>query len=94
MQTFIKDPNAIKDYSIDWSDWLVDDTILTSTWAVVAGDVAIADDEDHLPTKSETATVVWLSGGTLNTEAIITNHVTTNGDRAEDTSFRIQVRRK
>ena len=29
---FIKDPDAVLDYQADWSDWLGDDTISSSSW--------------------------------------------------------------
>ena len=34
MTTFLKDPDAVLDYSVDWSKWLAGDQIETSTWFV------------------------------------------------------------
>jgi len=34
MTTFIKDPDAVLDYSVDWSKWLAGDQIQTSAWSV------------------------------------------------------------
>ena len=36
MSRFTKDPDATLDYKVDWSSWLVDDTISGSQWIVPA----------------------------------------------------------
>jgi hypothetical protein len=83
---FIKDPSAKKDYMLDWAAWLGDDTITTSTWTVPTG---ITKDSD---TKTATTTTVWLSGGVLNAEYIITNLIETVGGRKEPRSFTVLMR--
>lgn len=85
---FTKDPNALLDFSRDWSPWLGSDTIATSTWTVPTGLTAAAN------TKDETSTTVWLSGGTANTDYVVTNRITTAGGRTEDRSWLIQVRER
>jgi hypothetical protein len=37
---------------------------------------------------------VWLSGGTLGTDYLITNHITTSKSRQDDRSMIIQVRQR
>lgn len=79
MSEFIKDPDAVLDYSIDWSSWLADgETITASTWVVPDG---ITKDSDSF---SDTATVIWLSGGTAGTTYLIPNHITTSDGREDD----------
>jgi hypothetical protein len=51
-----KDPDAVVDYRIDWSDRLNGDTIAISTWTVPSG---ITKDSD---THDNTTTTIWLSG--------------------------------
>ncbi len=53
-----KDPDAVLDYSIDWTTWLAGDTLATSVWTVPAG--ITKDSETNTTSKS----TVWLSGGT------------------------------
>ena len=55
---FVKDPDEVLDYSIDWSTWLDSDTISSSSWTVESG---ITKDSDSNDT---TSTTIWLSGGT------------------------------
>ena len=86
-----KDPDAVLDYSIDWSAWLDGDTISTSSWAIDEGDASLVIDSD---TKSTTATTVWLSGGTLGYEYLVRNRIVTNGGRTDDRSIAIKVVQK
>ncbi len=84
MTRFLKDPDAVLDYGFDWSDWLADgETISTSTWTVETG---ITKDSDS---KSDTATIIWLSGGTVETTYIIANKIVTSAGRTDERSFSI-----
>ena len=85
---FSKDPSAVLDYVIDWSDWLDGDTISTSTWTVPSG---ITKDSD---TKTTTATTIWLSGGTVGTKYAVVNHIVTAGGREDDRTIYINVESK
>jgi hypothetical protein len=87
--TFYKDPDAVVDFAIDWSDWLpTGDTISTSTWDVPAG---LTEDSE---TESTTLTTVWLSGGTAGQDYNITNQIVTAGGRTDDRTITIKVRER
>lgn len=81
-----KDPVAILDYTIDWSEWLDTDTITSSTWEASTGITITAT------SGTTTATTVWLSGGTAMTKYEITNQISTLGGRTTRQSFIIWVR--
>jgi len=83
--TFTKDPNAVLDYSIDWTRWLAGDQIATSVWLVATGLTKVAD------SKTASSATVWLSGGTAGQSYTVTNRITTAGGRTEDRSFTIRV---
>lgn len=83
--TFTKDPNAVLDYSIDWTRWLAGDQIAASEWIVPSGLTKMAD------SKTSTSATVWLSGGTASQSYIVTNRITTAAGRTEDRSFTIRV---
>lgn len=87
-QNYIKDPEAVLDYSIDWADWLVSDTISTSTWD--AEDGITVDDDDS----TATTTTVWLSGGTLGARYLVTNHIVTAAGREDDRTITIRVQER
>lgn len=89
MDTYIKDPQAVLDYKIDWSEWLDTDAISDSSWSTA--DTGITIDSDEFNT---TETVVWLSSGTVGTTYTLTNHITTTGGRQDDRSIKIKVKNK
>lgn len=83
-QQFVKDPDAVLDYCIDWSSWLATgESINASTWTVTAGITADSDDN------SNTDTVVWLSGGIAGNAYEATNHIVTSAGREEDRTLSI-----
>jgi hypothetical protein len=88
LASFVKDPAAVLDYTIDWSPWLADDAIITSTWTVV-GDVDLSDDANYSP-----VTQVWASGGTEGTLADLTNHVVTAEGREDERTIRLILRQQ
>lgn len=83
--TFSKDPNAVLDYSIDWTRWLAGDQVAASEWIIPSGLTKMAD------SKTSTSATVWLSGGTAGQSYIVTNRITTAAGRTEDRSFTIRV---
>ena len=89
-QSFLKDPDSVVDYVIDWATWLAGtspvDTISTSTWTAETG---ITIDSD---TNSTTRAKVWLSGGSDGTTYTVTNRIVTAGSRTADRSLRIVCR--
>jgi hypothetical protein len=90
-----KDPNEVLDYQIDWADddypRLEDDeTLVTSDFSVVEGDVEI-DTETFVATG---LTTVWLSGGTSGTRCIILNRIVTSAGRTYDQSVKLRIRNK
>ncbi len=83
-----KDPHATLDYIFDWLAWLNGDTINASTWTVPAGITKVSD------SFTSATTIIWLSGGTIKTTYLITNHITTTGGRQEDRSFTLSVKER
>ena len=86
MMTFTKDPNAVLDYSVEWSKWLAGDQIATSEWSASDSSLETADDSI-----TATRTTVWLSGGTVGQLYTVTNRITTAGGRTDERSFMVQV---
>lgn len=86
MRTFVKDPEAVLDYSVDWSKWLASDQIETSTWFV--SDPALQQSDDSNTT---TRATIWVAGGAAGQSYTVANRITTSGGRTEERSFVIQV---
>lgn len=80
---FYKDPEAKKDYTIDWSTFLGADTISTSAW----GDVSPVTSSPLVkssPSNTTTTTTVWLDDGLAGTTYTVVNHIVTAAGREED----------
>ena len=85
LNLFEKDPNAVLDYTIDWTAWLDSDTISSSTWIVPSG---ITEDSS---TNDTEITVIFLSGGTAGEIYSVTNRITTAAGRTDDRTIRIKM---
>ena len=82
---FEKDPSAILDYQVNWTDWLTTDTIASSTWTVPDGITKVTDVTD------DTKATIWLSGGTVGKRYTITNRIVTAGGRQDERSITIKI---
>lgn len=85
LATFIKAPDEVLDYSLDWTLWLSGDTLSTSTWTVPLGLTAVTS---SFTTK---ITTQWISGGTLGTSLSVINEVTTAGGRTGERTILLQI---
>jgi hypothetical protein len=82
-----KDPQAEKDYAIDWTARLQSlETIDVSTWTPDTGIVA-ADDS-----VTDGVCTVWLSGGTAGTTYNIVNRITTSRGMVDERTIQIKVK--
>ena len=85
--TYIKDPNAVLDYSVDWTLWLAGDQIATSEWILEPD----SDLEAAVDTKTASKATVWLRGGVAGTTYLATNRIMTVGGRTDDRTISIRV---
>lgn len=83
-----KDPNEIKDYTIDWTGTFVYDYISTSTWAITAGGSVLVIDSNS---KTDNKTTVILSAGTTATTYTLVNTITTSKGRVYKKSATLTV---
>ena len=87
-----KDPNAVLDYKVDWTEWLVDgDTITADEWFLDGGlfDPDDLDIENH--THDDTSATAWISGGTAGEEYDVTCRIATAHGRIDDRTFTLVV---
>lgn len=88
MADYIKDPDAVLDYSFDWSLWLANsETISTSTFSAVG--LTINSDS-----KTTTSTTAWISGGADGNVYQLSNKITTNQGRTDERSVTIRVKNR
>lgn len=85
---FIKDPNAVLDYALDWTKWLEGDVLSTGTWTIDAGPTIQSQNV------ANGIVTMWLSGGVDGTTYAALCRVVTVGGRTEDRTIHIQVRER
>ena len=101
LKSWLKDPGATLDYSIDWSSkgWLQPgETILMAQWLVAAmEDPADPSEVEQNPLaiassgiSGGTVATVWLGGGDAGTFYLVHGRITTNQGRQDSRSFQIQ----
>ena len=85
--TFTKDPDAVLDYSVDWSLWLAGDEIFTSEWLLEEGALIEKATDSNTATKA----TVWLRGGQSGITYPVTNRIVTVGGRTDDRTISVKV---
>ena len=85
--TFTKDPDAVLDYSVDWSLWLAGDQIASSEWLLEGGALIEKVTHSHTATKA----TVWLRGGQAGSTYLVTNRIVTVAGRTDDRSISVRV---
>jgi hypothetical protein len=82
-----KDPDEVKYYSMDWTNYLnTSATISTSAWTVASGITAGANGTDGAIAR------VLLSGGTHGQNYIVTNRITTSDGETLERAGVVRVR--
>ena len=105
MERFVKDPEAVLDYSFDWSNWLDStstpkETISTQTVTAPTGltlDTSSITDGTNDAGTSMTDSVVqaWISGGTAGADPYrVECLITTSANRTDERSIWITVRER
>ena len=85
---FIKDPDAVLDYALNWTKWLEGDTISTGTWTIDAGPTIASQ------SVSGGIVTMFLSGGVDGVSYNAKCRVVTTGGRTEDRTIQIQVKER
>lgn len=81
-----KDPEAKRDYGLDWALDIGATTITASVWEVVSGDIVIESDSF-----TDTKTAVRLTGGTVGTGCTVKNHIVLSSGEEDEYSGEIEI---
>jgi hypothetical protein len=88
MKTYTKDPEAIKDYSVNWSEWLEGDAVETSAWDVPEGLTLVTESLEGA------RATVRVSGGSAGKVYTLRNTITTKAGLRDVRSLGVRVRRQ
>ena len=88
--TITKDPDAVLDYTFDWTAWLdaITDTIASKVIVVETG---ITNDSSIISGKT---VITWISGGTVGTTYRVACRIVTAGGRTDDRSIFIKIKER
>jgi len=86
MEQFLKDPNAVLDYAIDWSSWLATEEAISSHTVTV--ETGLTKDSDS---ESDGVVTVWLSGGIAGTTYTVAVKIVTDAGRTDERSFLVYL---
>lgn len=83
---FTKKPEAVLDYEADWTAWLDNDAISSSSWVLPEGLSSTFE------TNTTTCAIVWLSGGEHGQDYKVTNIIETEQGRVDQRTMLLRVR--
>ncbi len=94
LATYEKQPSEVKDYDIDYAEWLtpaqdtIDDITATISSATEAVPTLVVDSVQNTLTTGK----IWISGGTSDTKYKVTVLMTTNGGRIDESELIFHVK--
>ncbi|NOZ43302.1 MAG: hypothetical protein GXP02_09105 [Alphaproteobacteria bacterium] len=93
---FLKDPNAVIDYAVDWSvNYLLAGELITASNWFILPQGAVADlSIDHVVPTVAGVTTVFVTGGIAGRVYQLTNRITTDQGRIDDRSLSIRIEEK
>ncbi len=96
MGIYIKDPDAVVDYTVDYGGdgyLLASEVISTSVWEISpAGELDFNVDANG--THDDTTAQVFVKGGIPGDIYKLTNRIVTNNGRTDDRTFQLRVENK
>lgn len=89
-----KQPAEVKDYDIDYAEWLgpVGDTVASTTAIVTSVTEAVPTLEIDSIEESTTTVKLWVSGGTGGVSYKVTVQMTTAGGRLDESELVFKVK--
>ena len=89
-----KQPAEVKDYDIDYSEWLIpaEDTISSITTVVTSESEAAPTLEVDYTQNTITVAKLWVSGGTVGTQYKITVLMTSEGGRVDESELVFNIK--
>ena len=82
---YTKDPDAVLDFTFDWSEWLADGETISSHTVTVSG---VTRDSS---TNTTTTVTAWISGGTVSAPATVACRVTTSAGRTDERTISLRI---
>jgi len=88
--TIIHDPDAVLDYSQDWSAWLATPGDTISDHTITPNGTMTVGHSEH----TDTTVTAWLTGGTVGTTESVTFHIVTAQGREDDRTLFFKIKER
>lgn len=86
-----KDPEAIRDYGLDWTPDIGTAVIVSSLWTVVSGsDTVVVERSSY----TDTNTTVRLSGGVAGEVVSLLNHIVMDDDEEDEQTMILTIKER
>ena len=89
LPTILKDPNAVLDYTWDFTRWIPPGDVIVEAVPTATGGLTTST-----VTITSPKVVVWVSGGNVDTTASVTLHITTQQGRVDDRTLYFDIRNR
>jgi len=95
-EQFLKDPNAVIDYAIDWSEsyLAIGEQITASSWFILPQGALNDLVVDTMPPIVSGVASVFITGGISGKIYQLTNRITTDQGRTDERSITIRIEEK
>jgi len=84
-----KDPDAVLEYTLDWTDWLADVSDTITSASVTVNGVTKASDSN-----TTVKVTAWISGGTVGQMPSATYLIVTAGGRTDERTIYFNIRQR
>ena len=84
-----KDPQAVLDYTLDWTTYLAPLADTIASFTVVVAGATLASQSN-----TTTTTTAWVSGGTVGVLCTATFHIVTAGGRTDEQTIYLKIKDK
>jgi len=88
--TILKDPNAVLDYTFDWTAWLAGDT-LVSIDSAVSGSIGANISAQYFSGQKAT---IWVQGGTSGSKIALRCRIVTLAGRVDDRTVYLKIKER
>lgn len=91
VKKWVKDPQAVLDYCLDWALWLsAEDYLVDAQFSCPNASITLLSSN----LREDTMAIVWVAGGIVGEKVLITCHITTEQGRQDERTFELTIKEK
>lgn len=91
MSSYLKDPDEVESYLIDFTSRLVSGEVIESVQAAAPPDTVLVAPDGHPTTFTDKTVTVWVAGGTDGAKVNVVARITTSQGRIKEQAIRLRI---